>query len=401
MTALTAPVAASLYHLAFLTILTDKKFHNGIPLYFTVIYLAAATGGAFMALALRRYETKTALLMAEAMKIITLALLATSKSATLSLPVILSSAFIFQVTDIFVHTNKYRLINSLYNNDVGLKNFKITRLQIVETMSGIISPLIASAALWTFSLSVGFLLPILISLGHLVLWFSVDNGVFITKKDTSFAAGYAVLFSDKRLTNMLLARMAGNIPFIFWNLILPMTIQRHFSKSAFAGVQAMSLSLMALGLFAVNYFVPRLHANHHVLEKPFLKISPFPMLIGLASLALYYFELLKHPILFLIAFLFGISNGALRTGGILLGQKITPPEILHLVMAAGDGIVRIISAIMALGLGLVLANQESHYGFLFGLAAGALAIILSCQLYVGLANQENDKMLHSENRATI
>ena len=187
----------------------------------------------------------------------------------------------------------------------------------------------------------------------------------------SIYVGYKTIFANRNLIFMNIARLIGNYVFVYWKLMLPVLLLTIDNKE-FSFNQGLAISFMAMGLFLTNYvptaisnLVERFNTDPLSHEKFLLKAALIPVVVCIPLLILAYKvnSNLSLVLIFITAILFGVSNAGFRTGGILIGMRITPRNELPFVISAADSVIRPFASLMTYLVALLLGNSMSPISF--------------------------------------
>lgn len=270
------------------------------------------------------------------------------------------------------HSNRFQYIN-LYFPDTKEKNLFISKLQSVDTTASILGPVVAGLVITFLPMNISFLIDSFIYLVTAIFWMVQKRVVIPNQKEMKLLEGYHVIGKMKSLRDMILARIIGGIPMVVWSALLPLLLIKYLDKNLFSSSQGMALTVMSLGVFLTNIFLPKIkHGSMETIEKNYLSLSVLPLTIGFFIIGLgNHLEFIDLVSLCIVSLFLGISVACFRTGGIILGQKITSVRSLHLVIGSSDSIVRLMTGLLTV-----------IYGFSMGRSIDDKDIILSCLVAV-------------------
>ncbi len=281
------------------------------------------------------------------------------------------------------HPSRYQFINhSITNRDK--KNAFLLNLQSIDSIMMIIGPAIAGFLISMFNPQICFILDgVTYGLSFIFWLLFIDVNAIRYHKFTDILLGYKLLFSNKNLVKINLGRLLSNSMAILWGITLPIMIVNNFEEVLFAKIQGICLCFTALGLILTNFYLSRLaiHKKYGVLEIILLRTAFFSICTGL--LLLYYMISvnINFILLWVTALMFGIITASLRSASIIIGQNVTPQDYLHLIMASGDSIVRLGSALLALLTGTILAKYNNAHIYNVGIIISFVSCILALIFY--------------------
>ncbi len=302
-----------------------------------------------------------------------------------SLSLLCAIMFSLSILEGIYHPNRYRFINLSFQS-LKEKNIFISKLQSIDSSLAIIGPIIGGIMITILPLRLCLIIDFLSFLISFMYWnyeYKSKHNLFDNKENYSIIEGYLVIKNNKSLITMNIARILGNCTFIVWTLLLPIILIKIYSEHELGLYQGIILGIMSLGLFSSNFFAPKNNKNSEAyLETYFLRIA---LTFGLcAILVLGYGINIANSIIVigLSSFFYGISNAGYRTGGILIGTRITPQSRLHLVISAADSIIRPVSAIMTLIIGVIITySNASVFIINMLLSLSIISIVLSIYFY--------------------
>lgn len=362
--------------IAFLSLVVEKDPVLGVTLLTSAYYAAIGLSGFIVGWVQKFIPPLTAIRSIEIFRACVLLSFAVFPAPPLYLTI--TAALLLYFVEGIYHPYRYHVFRSQLESASERGRF-FTNLQSVEGTMSIIGPVTAGIFVSMLKLQSVFLIDAATYLLSFIVWARYSPKVALASEPLDWHAGYTSLFRSRALRQMIVARICGNITFIVWTLALPLWIV-HFFPEAFGNFQGMFLGITACGLLAANLEArakSRAHLRH-------LKNALIGILGG--GIALFFVGLNYTPLIALgiAALAFGFANGGLRTGGILIGQNITPSRILHMVISAGDSIVRLSSAILAFSLGTAFEFLGRSTGTLSAAAIAVIFGILSIVLYRGI-----------------
>ena len=89
----------------------------------------------------------------------------------------------------------------------------------------------------------------------------------------------------------------------------------------------------------------------------------------------------------LIALLLGVSVACFRTGGIILGQKITPAESLHLVVSSSDSIARFWTGVLTIVYGWMIGANLDNRDIIISCTVAIVAAFCAQRVYLSICKK--------------
>lgn len=348
--------ASSLLAMFLLKTYVDIFGTEDIAYLFVAQYVGIALSGLLTG-ALNPYFAPTTIVKSiDFLRLLLIFLLAQSEPAAGAL--LLFFVCLISLFDGTYHACRYQIIQNCLN-DVKERTIFTTQLQSIDSSSMILGPVVGGILLTVLPSSqwlYGLLAVYAINLGW---WISFGNSTI--QRSIHIVArwfdGYKLLATSPSLRQLNIARILGNVAFVSWNVWLPMWIFARFPIGEFAYFQGLSLGVFACGLFLGNFLIMQIIKKMEDtinLEKIYLRFATVSTCLVFFSFYLLY-QIPTFGLLCLVALLIGLSNAALRTVSIVIGQRITPPDSIHLVIAASDGIIRLTTAVIAAIIGVLMS----------------------------------------------
>ncbi|MEG9883908.1 MAG: MFS transporter [Hyphomicrobiales bacterium] len=260
--------------------------------------------------------------------------------------------FVISLLETVYHPNRYSFINQTFTEGKRKAGF-IARLQTFDSIAGTVGPVLSGLMILAFAFQIRVILDIVTYVASAVYWYRRSRDQPATSRsETGLAAGYKALRNNRAVLNVNIARTLG---------------------SALAyGLAAGSMAAgIAAGGYGLSAYIRRSQSES---LKPVIRLAALAVLTtGFATLPAIRHGGVELIGIMIAASLLGIVAAAARTACIMVGQQVTPASILHLVMAAGDSIMRIVSAAFALAMGLLVSLYGDSAPALFGILAAASA----------------------------
>lgn len=286
---------------------------------------------------------------------------------------LLSLSFFLSLLEGVFHANRYAIIRNEII-DTHDRNIFIARVQSVDSSLAILGPAAAGVLV--------VILPASAIYGFDLITFAVSMCFFTT---TPFAIsrckaplatvstlhGYQTILRTPGLLRMNFARVLNNVAYACWNTALPVIIVKTWGQEHYGFYSGVTQSLVGGSLFATNLVLPRLGLNRNI-EARFLWVGFVGSLLISFLFLIVFSSINSLVIMGVFAVFLGLSTGGYRTAGIMIGQRITPPDSLHLVISAGDSVVRLATAGISAVVGFAVAQSPS--GVPIAGIAGASAI---------------------------
>lgn len=367
---------SALSFLAFLTIAVKDDPVLGVSLLTGSFYFAVGLSGVFAGIVQKIVSPVLAIRTIELLR--ASILLIFCFSTDFKMWVVVAVALILYFLEGVFHPFRYHVFRSQMNDEIARMSF-FSRLQSIEGSLSIVAPIAAGLLITFVPINLVFLIDAASFGFSFIVWASFRADREISIQNLSWLAGYREIFVRASLRYMTLARMLGNVMFVFWSLALPLWLLHGLSdESDFGSFQGSYLGLTAVGLMLINLVrPPRLQPEANFLDRALF----FGVAGSLVLFAVPNSSELSWVVLGFAALLTGAANGALRTGGILVGQRITPSGVLHLVIAAGDSLVRLVTACIAFGFGYFFEAQSLNSATRLGAIASLIFVTLAVCLY--------------------
>lgn len=343
---------SSLTSLCFLTIATSKHGFKGSFTILATFYFAVAVSGLVASLAGRFRGTSSLLGTMEILR--ALILIFCIFCAVDHLYILAISNFLLALLDGVHHPNAYHWISNTFTAEQD-KNQFIVQLQSMNSIGAAIGPIAGGSLILLLGTTTALIIDCITFMATAIYWLSIVKNTAPQYQDKlPLLIGYKTIWSNKKLRYLNACRIFGNGAFLYWNLILPYLLIHFFARQDFAVLQGFSMATMALGIFFINGFGYKIAKS--------LKISMetlFGFVVIIASsillvILLYAEQQVSAYLLIVMALLVGIANGSLRTSLITVGLSITPQHLVSIVIAAGDSVVRLLTAVLGLLLGMMM-----------------------------------------------
>ncbi len=373
----------SITYLCLLTLSIKSNPVIGVVWIFSAQYFAIAVSGTLMGLISHFISPVSIIRLSEVIRLFLISFLVFKNKVSLEL--LVSASFIIQLFEGFYNPCRFHFINNVFKEE-SEKNSFIAQLQSADNSAMLIGPAVAGILISILGVKIGFLIDAITYLINSLFWISIKNKSSIVKNRTHPWKGYQLLFSNISLLKMNIGKLFGNVLFVVWSIFLPIIIQSNYLKSSFPKIQGIAMGIMALGLLLTNLIISKLifFKRKQSIDILFLNSSIWSTIIAISFLGyLVIFKIQSYAIiiLFTAAFFFGISNAGLRTAGILIGQKITPKEYLHLVIAASDSLVRLITAGVSLIIGFLFNYYNLPLVYCFALITSLIFSFAAVSFY--------------------
>lgn len=336
-------------------------------------YVAIGLGGVLSGTIGNLMNTVNTLLAIEIFRIFILVICLLSKTGSIAFWITI--AFLFNVSEGVFHANKYSLIRKSLPDQIERNNF-ISKLQGIDSFVTIAAPVAAG-------IIVAFVSPHHIFAFDLVTYFL--SFLFFLKyfsdlrneavQESTVMEGYSLIFKRIDLLKMNLARICNNTLYTVWNALLPVLCLRLGGTENFSRFNGILTSIVAVSVFCVNMSLPRFFADENS-EKKFIQLGFVTSLMSLVLISVSWLTT-SLAAFCLTALCMGLSTAGYRTSGIMIGQRITPPEKMHLVISAGDGVVRLASVPLASATGFLIVRSSElsavFYSLIFILFVAVVA----------------------------
>lgn len=354
-------LGGSLTSVVLLTLATINYGAQGAVFIWIAFYVAVSMGGALVPILDRYWTGLLAIFVSEIAR------------ATLLLPIVAfpdspllllcATQFAISLFESVYHPNRYSFINQVFPEQKQKAEF-LAHLQTFDSIAGVIGPVCAGLLILSVSFQVGLLLDIATYVVSAVYWRRMSYGRNLRSQlSPNLMAGFRALVDNSQVRNVNVARILGNGLFVFWGVFLPSAVVRGIGVEQSPLAYGVSAGAMAAGIAIGGYGISRYIRNSRMVS--------LRVVIWLAALAVFSAGMAMLPAVYgravgfagivMIASLLGMAIAGSRTACVVVGQQVTPAPILHLVMAAGDSVVRILSAALAMILGL-LVNANSGGG---------------------------------------
>jgi MFS family permease len=371
---------SALTSLSFMVVAVNQFGSAGVVGMLIAYYFGISLGGLVVAYAARFGAATRVVAMVEGLRAIIMLLIAIENPSNML--GIIGAYFAISLLESIYHANRYHYINSVFSND-DEKNKFISTLQAIDSSTSVIGPMIAGALIAASSARVGFFIDAATFMISFMLWIKIaQKHPCATSNKLSLLDGYKIIWQTKPLLFINVARALGNSAFVFWNIFLPIAIIKYMQGDSFSLIQGAATGAFAFGIVIVNIITPSV-ANKIKCktEDGFLRVAAIGCIVSIAILTYIYFHEASIPVLVGVAFTLGAAVAGFRTSIIIIGQRVTPKELLHLAIASGDSVVRLFTAFSALVIGMLM--QFTGVGLLgwgvmiicFILTFGALVIL--------------------------
>ena len=364
----------SLTSVILLTLATINYGAQGAVLIWIAFYVAVSMGGMLAHILGRHLTGLLAIFVSEIARAILLLPIVVFPDCPLLL--LCATQFAIWLLESVYHPNRYSFINQMFPEQKQKAEF-LAHLQTFDSIAGVIGPVFAGLLILSVSYRVGLLLDIATYVVSAVYWrrMSYERNLRHLPR-SNLMAGFRALLDNSQVRNVNVARILSNALFVFWGVFLPTAVVHGIGVKYSSLAYGVSAGAMAAGIAIGGYGISRYIRNSHM--------GSLRVVIWLAALAVFFAGLAMLPAVYeravgfagiaMIASLLGVAIASARTVIVVAGQQVTPAPILHLVMAAGDSVVRILSAALAMMLGvLVNANSGGGLALLYILALACLS----------------------------
>ena len=374
----------SLSVLCFLTLMAKTRDPMMVTLLISSTLLANTLSGLAAGFLFRHFKVKNMLYIFDFIRFLLLILCSVSYEASLYLIIVFN--FILNAIEGAFHANRLQYIN-LYFKDIKIKNVFISHLQSIDTAGGIIGPVIAGLVIAFLPMSVCFLIDSFTYLISTIFWICQKQVDTHTKDKMRPLEGFYVVKNHPSLQKMIFARFICNIPTVIWTVLSPLILITVLGSDLFSYNQGVVLALMSVGVLMTNIGLPKIKKEQtENIEKNYFNLSYLPSFIGFLILgAGAVLGELNLIVMSLTSFCFGITVACFRSGGIILGQKITPQKTLHFVISFSDSIVRFVTALLLLFYGKMIGDSFNNTDILLSSAAAVIAVFLARKLYLSIS----------------
>lgn len=372
---------SALTSLSFMVVAVKQFGSAGVVGMLIAYYFGISLGGLVVAYIARFGAATRVVAMVEGLRAIILLLIAIENPSNML--GIVGAYFVISLLESIYHANRYHYINSAFSNDDEKSKF-ISTLQAIDSSASVIGPMIAGVLIAATSTRVAFSIDAATFIISCMLWIKIaQKNPCVTNNKLSLLDGYKVIWQTKSLLFINVARALGNSAFVFWNIFLPIAIIKFTQGDNFSLIQGVATGAFAFGIVVVNIIIPSVANKAKCkIEDGFLKVAAIGCLLSIAILTYIYFHEVSTPALVGVAFTLGGAVAGFRTSIIIIGQRVTPKELLHLAIASGDSVVRLFTAFSALFIGMLV--QLTGIGVLgwgvmiicFILTFSALAILV-------------------------
>ena len=190
-------------------------------------------------------------------------------------------------------------------------------------------------------------------------------------KALSRIQGYKIIYQNKALRDLTVARVLNNLLFAGIMVLMPVIIARSSSQNnQFTIIQSICMFAMSAG-FIANGFITKILLKKNVGLLPvFAKLATFLALCGIIFAIILNF---KPYALYVMATIMGWAQFYLRLGSMSLGQAVTPKKYFAEAILAGDTIIRIFVTIYSISLLYLVGYFKSFMPFCIFCAISALA----------------------------
>ncbi|GEM_PF-3912482 len=264
-------------------------------------------------------------------------------------PFLVACQFSLSCLDGLLNPLKYFYLNRVAV-DVKQREIIINRLQSYEGAASTVAP--AIVAVLSFFLEIWFCLYLDVIFLSVVAaywaWQLRRHCPDIHRnRRSSPLGGFIQILQSPKLRRLTSARLLGPLMGTFWAALIPTLLLEMIPTADYARYYGLCLAISASGM---------VFGSHIILQ--FMKSNASGKLImlgiiaGIASCCAGIFMIMSlvelHVFyILLVCSLLGISTAAARTLVVSIGQRISPPESLHLIIAAGDSISRVWAAVFS------------------------------------------------------
>jgi hypothetical protein len=382
---------SSLTQLCFIVLASQADSVQGVTWVIIASYTGLTLAGPLNGLLAKYLEPLNLLRACEALSIAILWFVILSKPE--SITILASLIFCLSLAEGVFHPNRYGYINSAIA-DLKEKNNFLSKLQSVDNSLSILGPVTGGLILYFTSVQICFTIDTISFALSLLYWIKQGESQQSQSKHrhTRVLDGYFVIIGSRPLLLMNIARILGNYVFIVWSIALPWILLKMAGATRFAVYQGLCLGVMAFGLFLTNILTARIQPKNNESDREswLLWTALVSGTIGISLLLMQILNGIHWPIVIIAALFFGASNAGFRTGGILIGMRITPKDKLPLTISAADSIVRPVSALMAFLVGALIevAGVNATTVLAYMIVCGTLLLGSSVFLYMG-ARRDN------------
>lgn len=169
--------------------------------------------------------------------------------------------------------------------------------------------------------------------------------------------------------------------------MLPILCLRLGGNENFSRFNGILTSIVAVSVFCVNMFLPSFFSNEDS-EKNFIRLGFISSLLSLLLISICWLNTSLASFC-LTALCIGLSTAGYRSSGIMIGQRITPPDKMHLVISAGDGVVRLASVPLASVTGYLMVYSSEMRNVFYSLIFVVLIAVIAGQIFFQQASTSN------------
>lgn len=346
-------------------------------------YISMALGGVFLSF-ISKYFTSTVLLFSlegiRAAILLSVAIFFNDDEL-----ILLFLNFCLSLVSTSYHSIKLTKLISLKSNE----SFKkiITWIQSSEGVINIIAPLIGAFSYVFVKLDILIIIDVLTYISFTLLLFRFSNEDQTTKSH-SVLQGLREILKEKKLKHMTLSRIGINFPSSLSSLIIPYVISLSLGNEKYVIGLSVVATSQAISFMTLSYFFS--------LGVKLPKIFTISCLASFANVSLlvftYSFQQSHFTILILSGLLSGLSSSGFRLGGITVGLAITPKQIMHVIIASGDSIVRSSTAIFSVIAGSIIVLNYDFTLTYFVYLLAVISLFFSVLTYIKLAAMDDEEL---------